>query len=133
MASSLKTMNQVRKPVGQAASKSKQAQKAVEKTVSKPEKAQTVQPMAVADVKPEQESAKKVIELKKELPETVEVSDALPSAEDQAKKVNTAETPEDAIMQSEAVTPDLDNAVIPKKKTAKKAAPRAARQAGKKK
>ena len=122
MASSLKTMNQVRKPVGQAA--------------AKPVKTQTVQPLPVAKATPTQASAKKAVALKKELPETPEtvaVSDVLPATEDQAKKVNTAETPEDAIMQSEAVTPDLDKAVIPKKKVTKKAAPRTARQAGKKK
>ena len=122
MASSLKTMNQVRKPAGQAA--------------PKPVKTQAVQPPVVEEAAPTQASTKKVAELKKELPETLEtvaVSDVLPTTEAQAKKVNTAETPEDAIMQSEAVTPDLDSAVIPKKQVAKKAAPRTSRQAGKKK
>ena len=98
MASSLKTMNQVRKPVKKtapvaAAAGAENESPVVEKAVNK-------------ILKPE---AKK------------------------KTKVNNAVTPEDAIMQSEAVTPDLEKAVVPKKKEAKKSNPRAKKTSKKKK
>jgi len=134
MASSLKTMNQVRKPAKKtapvaAAAGAENESPVVEKKVAanKVISNKFVTKEATADAIAQQD-------VKLNNPEANKTTNSVLAASSKKKaKTNNASTPEDAIMQSEAVTPDLDKAVIPKKKVTKKAAPRTARQAGKKK
>jgi len=130
MVSSLKTMNRVRKPVKKtapvaAAAGAENETPVVEKKVAANKgisnKSVTKKVTAQQDVKLNNPEASKT------------ANSVLAASSKKKVKINNASTPEDAIMQSEAVTPDLDKAIVPKKKIAKKATTRSKKSTAKKK